>query len=192
MNSLIIKSTRRISFVPTQLQSLHQRYTFANSMSEYSDIDMHEIVIRGTLDKLSKGERIFKNKGDAHHIKKSFEKMYNKTMNVILSPNLSAESTIKVGNRFVSIFEAIGASHYQKHCDIKPKILSMMDEEFAWCNIENIQQFQKIVKTKINKSFSGTWDVIVAKGHPDNSWSLCGTAWKKNGIYAFIFRIDYF
>jgi hypothetical protein len=148
--------------------------------------DNTKIVIRGVLDKME-DENI--NDKPASLINKALQSICGGNWNIVTYT--AYESKIGFTASYFHWRSKQWVYAEQTTCTTynSNEIETLMNIEFGWASIKDINMVQESAHHKINNKFPGTWRVHVARLNGEISSSLFGIVWESDGFTFFIYRI---
>eukprot|EP01084_Bolivina_argentea_P099569 178978_1 len=157
----------------------------------YTQEDARKIIVYG-VNKLYQQKDFNKIREQelAYHIREGMKFVEpNKTFSVVLH---SAEGVCN--NKCWKVHDGVDCVHIYETAftstnDERQKIKEWMTDEFGWATIDDINMFRTSMKKKLNKQFSGPWEVDAEKG-PNIVGSCWGVLWRHKDVYVHAYRLQ--
>eukprot|EP01084_Bolivina_argentea_P099571 178982_1 len=157
----------------------------------YTQEDARKIIVYG-VNKLYQ-QKDFSKIGElslAAHIRTGIQFVEpNKTFSVVVH---SSEGVCN--NKCWKVYDGVHCVHiYETPItstnDERQKMQEFMTDEFGWATIDDINMFRNSMKKKLDKQFSGPWEVDAERGS-NIDYAYFGVMWRHKDVYVHAYRLQ--
>jgi hypothetical protein len=145
--------------------------------------DRRKIAIRGAMDKWeSEGGR------PAAMVSKALLDIFHETWSIVIYDTYVSETGYGTYFHYHNKWWVYGVCTSNTYYG-EAKLKELMDNEFGWASIADIERLQAAAEKKVNEKFEGSWKVHVVK-LGTGSWygSIYGAYWDQDGYECYIMR----